>query len=76
MNSKKITITGPFTDENIVFLMNAVRSCEQQHSEGCFTFQVDNFGPEKTVEEAKQWIKDNFPAVKEVPVEIEVYEKK
>jgi hypothetical protein len=75
MSNKKISLSGPFTDKDVAFLMDAIRFCEKQNPDGTFLVQVEDDGPEKTVEETKQWIKDNFPTIKGVPVEIEVFER-
>jgi hypothetical protein len=74
MTFKKITLTGPFTEEDVRLLMAAVRYCEKKQPEKVFTITTEP-DEERTVEEAKQFIKDSFPTVKGLPVEVEVFNR-
>lgn len=74
MNFKKIILTGPFTEEDAALIMEAVRYCEKKQPDKPFTIEWES-SEERTVEEAKEFLKSRFPTVKGIPVEIEVFNK-
>ena len=74
MNFKKVTLTGPFTEDDVRLLMEAVRYCEKKQPDKTFTITTEP-DEERTLEEAKEFLKKSFPTVKGVPVEIEVFNR-
>ena len=54
--------------------MEAVRYCEKKQPDKTFTIESEP-AEERTLEEAKEFLKSKFPTVKGVPVEIEVFNR-
>lgn len=69
---KRLVLTGPFTEEDVKLLLDAVRYCEKKQPDKPFTVSMEPL-EEQTTEEAKQFLKDSFPTVKGLPVEVEVF---
>jgi hypothetical protein len=71
---KTIIFKGPFSDQDVKELMQALRVCEQRQPEHNFSMLVESHDEEQEVD-LKQKLLDMFPALKDVPVEVRVLKK-
>jgi len=71
---KRLVMTGPFSEEDVKLFMDCLRHCEKKQPDKPFTMSMEP-EEERTVEEAKQFLKDSFPTVKGLPVEVEVFNR-
>lgn len=74
MSQKTITIAGPFTDDDVKFLLWAVRECERRQPTEKFMMKVEDTS-DRPVSDIKDMLRAAFPAVDGVPVTIETYNK-
>ena len=67
---KSITLQGPFTDEDVQELMQALRVCEQRQPEREFMMLVVDENDTTPVESLKEKLFAMFPKLKDAPVEL------
>lgn len=74
--NRMISLVGPFTDEDIAYLLQAVRHCEQKQPDKDFGVTVQTEEENRSLEDVRRFMRENFPAVEDNPVHIETYRRR
>ena len=71
---REVTFIGPFTDEDLAYLMQALRHCEQKQPDKTFGMAIKS-DDSRPVEDIRDFLKKSFPAIKGTPVHLETFER-
>lgn len=73
--TKKITLTGPFTDDDVKFIFQVVRAIEQLTPNENFLLEVEDSDKSVSLEEEVERMKKIFPFKDGVPVDLRTFRK-
>lgn len=68
MNKQAMVISGQFTEEDNLELMEVLRRIEQRHPE--VTYQMVTADPDRNIEENIKWLRENFIPAPGVPFDV------